>query len=504
MLQHKSIKKIFVLIAIFGVAFLTFAQDNPQKPNIVFILADDFGYSSLNSYGADKSLIRTPHIDRIADAGMRFTNASTPASICSPTRYGFLTGRYPWRSSLKYGVTHIFSELLPDTKRVTVADWLKERGYNTAAIGKWHLGYGHAPDKKDPNTHTRDVDPVEYAKKVSPGPLDLGFDYHFGVPQNHDDALGVFIENDHIYGIRSNKIHPYSRSFYGQRYIGFDAPQRVNEDVMEVLTDKSVEWLKKQTKDDPFFLYFAAVAVHHPSTPSGYMRGMSDCGPYGDFIQDLDLSVGRIIETLEYMNLLENTIIIFSSDNGGDIPAIERHPEAPENQAIRYGLKINGDLRGDKHTIYEGGTNVPFIVSWPGTVKEGSLSEDMINLLDIFATVCEITDGNLPESKDVAPDSYSFLPSLLNKSNPHPRTSMVTADANGMRALRDGNWKYIDDTPPDGLPDDRLKRLEDFEPQLYDLSKDPGETTNLYHDNPTMAKKLSEELKRIKKANSTR
>ena len=204
------------------------------------------------------------------------------------------------------------------------------------------------------------------------------------------------------------------------------------------------------------------------------------------------------------MNLLENTIIIFSSDNGGDIPAIDRHPEAPENQAIRYGLKINGDLRGDKHTIYQGGTNVPFIVSWPGKVKEGSVSDDMINLLDIFATVCEITDGKLPESKDVAPDSYSFLPSLLNKTNPHPRTSMVTADANGMRALRSGNWKYIDDTPPDGLPDDRLKRLEGFEPQLYNLSKDPGETTNLYHENPAMAKKLSEELNRIKKVNFTR
>ncbi|MCK5463455.1 MAG: arylsulfatase, partial [Bacteroidales bacterium] len=451
MLIQGSIKKLIVLIAILGTSVLTIAQQNPQKPNIVFILADDFGYGSLNSYGTDKTLLRTPHIDRIADEGMRFTNASTPASICTPTRYGFLTGRYPWRTGLKYGVTHIFSELLPDTESVTIADWLKERGYFTAAIGKWHLGYGQLDNESNSDIHTRSLEPLDYAKKVSPGPLDLGFDYHFGVPQNHDDALGVFIENDHIYGIRSNKIHPYSRSFYGQRYIGFDAPQRVNEDVMEVLTDKSVEWLKKQTKDDPFFLYFAAVAVHHPSTPSGYMRGMSDCGPYGDFIQDLDLSVGRIIETLEYMNLLENTIIIFSSDNGGDIPAIERHPEAPENQAIRYGLKINGDLRGDKHTIYEGGTNVPFIVSWPGTVKEGSLSEDMINLLDIFATVCEITDGNLPESKDVAPDSYSFLPSLLNKSNPHPRTSMVTADANGMRALRDGNWKYIDDTPPDGL-----------------------------------------------------
>ena len=494
MLLQGSIKKTFVLIVIFGTTILATAQENPRKPNIVFILADDFGYSSLNSYGADKNLVRTPHIDRIADEGMRFTNARTPASICSPTRYGFLTGRYPWRSSLKYGVTHILTELLPDTNGITVADWLSERGYNTAAIGKWHLGYG---------AHGHNEEPLVFTRKVSPGPLDLGFDYHFGVPQNHDDALGVFIENDHIYGIRSDRVHPYSRSFYGHRYIGYDAPQRVNKDVMEVLTDKSVDWIKQQTSGDPFFLYFAAVAVHHPITPSDYMRGMSDCGPYGDFIQDLDLSVGRIIETLEYMNFMENTIIIFSSDNGGDIPG-SRRPEAPENQAINYGLKINGDLRGDKHTIYEGGTNVPFIVSWPGNVKEGSVSDDMINLIDIFATVCDITDGNLPVSKDVAPDSYSFLPSLLNKTNPHPRTSMVTADVNGMHALRDGNWKYIDDTPPDGLPDDILKRLKGFEPQLYNLDKDPGETTNLYNENPDTAEKLLVKLNGIRKANFTR
>jgi len=241
-----------------------------KKPNIVFILADDFGYSSLNSYGADKNLVRTPHIDRLAEQGMRFTNASTPASICTPTRYGFLTGRYPWRSPLKFGVTNPLDPLLPDPDRVTIADWLNERGYNTAAIGKWHLGYG-------------EKDPVDFTGKLSPGPLELGFDYHFGVPQNHGDMLGVYIENDHIYGLRSNKTAPYSKTFYGTPYLGFDAPQRVNKDVMNDLTDKTVEWIKQQTGDNPFFLYFAAVAVHHPITPSGYMRGMSDCGPYGDF-----------------------------------------------------------------------------------------------------------------------------------------------------------------------------------------------------------------------------
>ncbi len=493
MLQANFFRGVFVFITIFGATLSATTQEIPRTPNIIFILADDFGYGSLNVYGADPELVRTPHINRIAEKGMRFTNASTPASICTPTRYGFLTGRYPWRSPLKYGVTNPLGDLLPDPERTTVADWLKERGYHTAAVGKWHLGYGHGFNQ----------DPLAFTGKLSPGPLDLGFDYHFGVPQNHDDELGVYIENDHIYGIRSDRVQPYSRSYYGRRYLGYDAPQRINEEVMEVLTEKTVDWIKQQSSEDPFFLYFASVAVHHPSTPSAHMRGMSDCGPYGDFIQDMDMSVGRIIEILEYKNLLENTIIIFSSDNGGDIPG-PHNPEAPERLAESYGLKINGHLRGDKHTIYQGGCNVPLIVSWPGVVEEGSVSNDMINLLDIFATVCEITEGRLPASNDVAPDSYSFLPSLLGVSNPKPRTSMVTADANGMHALRDGNWKYIDDTPPDGMPEGRLETLKEFEAQLYDLSKDPGEQMNLYQKEPDRVKVLVEKLNEIRRSGSTR
>lgn len=493
MIQLRRTGVFLLFLIVFGISCPVIAQDETATPNIVFILADDFGYGSLNSYGADTELLRTPHIDRIADQGMRFTNASTPASICTPTRYGFLTGRYSWRSSLKYGVTHPLGDLLPDPERTTVADWLKERGYHTAAIGKWHLGYGLGLDQ----------DPLAFTRKLSPGPLDLGFDYHFGIPQNHDDMLGVYIENDQIYGLRSDRVQAYSRSFYGQRYLGYDAPQRINEEVMEVLTEKSVDWIRKQKSDVPFFLYFAPVAVHHPSTPSARMRGMSDCGPYGDFIQDLDMSVGRIIETLEYMNLMDNTLIIFTSDNGGDIPGAN-WPKAPERQAQDLGLKINGDLRGDKHSIWQGGCNVPFIVSWPGIVEEGSVSDEMVSLLDVFATVCDVTDGKLPASKDVAPDSYSFLPVLLGKSNPGHRSSMVTTDANGMHALREGNWKYIDDTPPEGMTGDRLERISGFEAQLYDLDKDPGETTNLLQTYPDMAEKLLVKLNAIRKADSTR
>jgi arylsulfatase A len=485
----KTIKPIMLILLTvhFSLASVS-AQKVPSSPNIVFIMADDLGYGSLNSYGAEKSLIRTPHIDRIAEKGMLFTNANTPASICTPTRYGFLTGRYPWRSSLKYGVTNPLGELLLDPEKMTIADWLKERGYQTAVIGKWHLGYGK--------------EPLDYTKSMSPGPLDLGFDYHFGVPQNHGDMLGVYVENEKIYGLRSDKVHPYSRTFYGSQYLGYDAPQRTNKDVTDDLADKSIEWIRKQTKNTPFFLYFAPVAVHHPITPSDYMRAMSDAGPYGDFIQDLDRSVGRIMETLEYMNLMDNTLIIFTSDNGGEIPG--NKPEAPEMTAVNYGLKINGDLRGDKHTIYQGGSNVPFVVSWPGVVGEGTESDALVNLLDMFATVCEITDGELPGSKEIAPDSYSFLDVLTGKKSTSNRTEMVTADANGMHALRMGDWKYIDNTPPEGMPEDRAKRLRATQPELYNLADDPSESNNLIDVNNKKAEEMKKELDRIRKATFTR
>jgi arylsulfatase A len=472
-----------LILTIALLLFFNVLSAQSDKPNIIFILADDFGYGSVNAYGADKQLLRTPHIDRLAEQGMRFTDASTPASICSPTRYGFLMGEYPWRSTMKFGVVDPDGPLLPDPDQKTVADMLKEQGYKTAAIGKWHLGYGN-------------VQPCDFTGKLTPGPLDLGFDYHFAVPQNHGDYWGVYIENDKIYGLRSKSQHTYSRTYYGKPYKGFDAPQRVNKDVMEELTNMSIEWLKRQSKDTPFFLYFAAVAVHRPITPSDYMRGMSNCGPYGDFIQDLDHSVGRIMETLKYLNLDENTMVIFPSDNGGVTQA--DRPETPEAQAAAYGLKINGELRGRKHTIWEGGTRVPFILSWPGVVEEGSVSEDMINIVDLFATLSEIVTGGLP-GKDHAAESYSFFPSLQQKVNEQPRTETVTADAKGMHAIRIGDWKYVDNTPPADFPEGRMNQYKNEKPQLYNLAADPSEETDLIQKHPEKAKEMLEELNRIRK-----
>ena len=483
---------LFLFLMLTMIIFLTLpATGQDQNPNIIVILADDLGYGSVNSYGARDDLVRTPNINKLAEEGMQFTNAYAAASVCTPTRYSLLLGRYPWRSQLKYGTWGVTSPLLPDPERTTIADWLKERGYNTACIGKWHLGYGTTNELK------------EFTGTFKPGPLELGFDYHFGVPQNHGDKMGVFIENDHVYGIRSDKIEPYSRTFYGPQYYGFDAPQRANIKTMEDLTDKTIDWLSLQSSETPFFLYFAPVAVHHPITPSNYMRGMSDCGPYGDFIQDLDWSVGRILQTLEYKGLLENAMVIFTSDNGGEIPG--NKPEAPEIQAVNAGLKINGELKGDKHTIWEGGTRIPFIVSWPGKVEEGTTSENLIAIMDIFATLADITANGLPEDKSVAPDSRSFYSTLMGNEQSTIRTSLVTADMHGMQALRMGDWKYIDNTLPEELPEVRRKRISmPLKQQLYNLTEDPAENMNLADKNPEMVNKLIKELNRIKNRESTR
>lgn len=463
------------------------------KPNVIVVLADDFGYGSSNVYGADRRLVRTPHLDRLAREGMRFTDANTPCSVCSPTRYGLVTGRYPWRTREKYGVLYWWATLLPDPAEPTIADLMKGQGYATAQVGKWHLGYG-------------DVYPVDYAQTLSPGPNDLGFDYHLGVPHQHGDIMGVYIENMEVRGLRSRKAFPYSRSAYkSQPFIGLDAPQRVDKDAMGELTEFAIDWIRRN-REGPFFLYFCPVAVHQPITPSDFMRGMSHAGPYGDFIQDLDQSVGRLLEALDYLGLAEDTLFVFTSDNGGQIPP-EGDLEATEGQAARMGLAINGNLRGDKHTIWEGGTRVPFLVRWPGKVRAGAVSEATINVVDMYATLADLLTGGLPAG-GLAPDSYSFLPALLETGQPLARKTMVTQSVAGQLAIRMEGWKYVDDLPP--LPLEQYgeeasamrQQAERFQRALFHLAEDPREERDLIGERPEVAARLKEELDRLRKENS--
>ncbi len=452
----------------------------PSTPNIVVILSDDYGYGSVGAYGADPALVRTPHLDRLAREGRRFTDAYTPSSVCTPTRYALITGRYCWRTSLNHGgVANTLDPLLIETTRPTLASLLKKHGYATGFVGKWHLGYGAEPR-------------VDFTKELKPGPLELGFDYQFAVPQNHNDKSRVFVENHHVYGLRSAKLTPSEKS------LGLDAPERDDPKTMGDLTERAVGWLAKQAgQPAPFFLYFAPVAVHELITPSAESQGTSKAGPYGDFIHDLDRSVGRILAALEKQNALENTLIIFTSDNGG---VISGGQTGASKIAMDAGLKINGALRGGKHDIWEGGFKVPFLVRWPGRVPAGTTSNAMIGLVDVFATLAAVVGETKLDRTTTAPDSVNVLSAFLGQPATQPlRRDLILQSASGVYAIRSGPWKWIDGTPlaPKGkkAPAATGPKAEQFRPRLINLTDDPGETKDVSAANPEIVKRLAETLR---------
>jgi arylsulfatase A len=457
-------------------------QTSAVKTNIVIILADDFGYGSAGCYGADSKLVRTPHIDRLAREGRRFTDASTPSSVCSPTRYGMLTGRYCWRTSLKNKVLNANDPLHIETNRTTIASLLQSQGYATAAIGKWHLGYG---SKK----------PVDFTAKLSPGPLDIGFGYHFGVPSNHGDYTGVYVENWGVAGLRSAKLTPSGRNYYsGGPFLGLDAPQREDTTVMETLTDKAVAWIGEQKRDKPFFLYFTPVAAHEPVTPSVHTKGTSEAGPYGDWLHEIDRSVGRILETLDKQEIANDTLILFTSDNGGDNKETRGGTQAA---AMKAGLRINGPWHGGKHSIYEGGFRVPYLIRWPGHVPAGTVCDEMINLTDTLATITALVGA-----ERAGEDSFNVLPAWLGKEHDQPlRPSMILHSSDGVFAVRQGPWKWIEGKP--SKPSSAKNRRTESKPQLYNLRKDPAEKRDVLAQNPDVARQLSELLKRCRKTGTS-
>ena len=480
-----------------------------DRPNIVVILADDYGYGSAGCYGADPKLVRTPAIDRLAAEGRRFTDGNTTSSVCSPTRYSLLTGRYCWRTSLTQEVLGTFSPLHIEPTRVNLASLLKAKGYRTAAVGKWHLGYGQ--ENEDPKWRT------DYQAELSPGPLDIGFDYHFGVPSNHGDLTGVYVEDRFVYGLRSGTFPTGMKlagpaadsddyqATYGPedtengraKILELDAPRRKKERVMKVLTDKATSWLEAQPKDQPFFLYFAPVAVHNPITPDKDLAGKSAAGPYGDWIHELDQSVARILSTLDKMGATENTLVLFTSDNGGVYrPENER---LLQTTASKAGLKINGVLRGSKHDVWEGGFKVPFIARWPSKVPAGSTATQMVSVVDILATTAEIVGTPLPAKEAGVEDSRSFLPVLLGSANAKGREDMIIHSADGVFAVRKGRWKWIEGVPVEEIKDGVRKiRKDQFRSQLYDTVADPAEKKDVSGEHPEVIAELKDLLRRYR------
>lgn len=480
-----------------------------ERPNVVVILADDFGYGSAGCYGADPALVRTPSIDRLATEGRRFTDANTTSSVCSPTRYSVLTGRYCWRTAEKSGVLGVFSPLHIEPTRLNLASLLKDEGYATAAIGKWHLGYGAS----DGNPNWR----VDYAGELSPGPLDIGFDYHFSVPANHGDVTGIFVENRFVYGLRSGNLpvgvtipevamtadyqptyrpEDLENARKGVVILDLDAPRRVNDRVMPVLTDKAVHWIEQQKADEPFFLYFTPVAAHNPITPSAKTAGTSDAGPYGDWIHELDLSVGRLLDALDRKGFAENTLVVFTSDNGG---VTGEKVGSPQEVAQKAGLKVNGDLRGRKHTIWEGGFKVPFLVRWPGHAPAGSVSHEMVSLADLLATTSAIIGKPLPPASEAAEDSFNILPAILGEPEEAIRNEVIVHSSDGVYAIRRGPWKWIEGVPVAATkPASRKLHADEFHPQLYHTFEDPAETRDVSTEYPEIVEEMKALLERYR------
>lgn len=430
-----------------------------NKPNIIFILADDLGYGDLSCYGATK--VKTPQIDRIASEGIRFTDAHSPSSVCSPSRYGLLTGRYGWRTRLQSWVCRPNDPLLIDTKRLTVASLLKKEGYATGCIGKWHLGFG-------------DTRPDWTYGELKPGPLEIGFDYYFGVPTSNNWPPYVYVENHRVFS------HP--------EYDVWVPSHRRDEDIAKTLTAKAVKFIE-QSKDQSFFLYFPTCNIHFPLTPHKQFYDSSDCGVRCDFIVELDWSVGEILKTLDRLNLTNNTLLVFSSDNGG-IPTDEK-----------YGHKSNGELRGQKAQIYEAGHRVPYVARWPGQIKPRSTSDELICLTDFMALCSAVLGVELPS--DAAEDSYNILPALRGEKLSHPiREALVHHSVDGTFAIRQGDWKLILGTGDGGWPPDKSPvKLRSGEPagQLYNLRLDPSEANNLYLESPEIVYRLSKLLEKYKK-----
>lgn len=461
-------------------------------PNVLIILSDDLGYGSVGCYGADPVLVRTPNIDRLAREGRRFTDANTTSSVCSPTRYSMVTGRYCWRTSLQSEVLSTLAPLHIETTRLTMASMLKGFGYHTAAIGKWHLGYGTAQR-------------CDYSKELKPGPLEIGFDYHFSVPSNHGDVAGVYIEDHWVYGLNkqspTDPSPPYvtmgEQKGKAAKSIPLNAPKRVDDEVMPTLTDRAVAWLGKQTKDTPFFLYYTPVAVHNPVTPSKSTAGSSTAGPFGDWIHELDASVGRVLDALDKQGLADNTLVLFTSDNGG-VNTPQR--DCVQTQAQKAGLNPVGPFRGGKHNVWEGGFRVPYIVRWPGHVPAGTTCDETISLVDTLASVAAVTGYALPKAGEAAEDSFDVSRAWLGvKYDGTLRPDVIVHSADGNFAIRKGPWKWIEGVPADDVkPAAKKAHADEFKRQLYHLKNDIAETKEVSAQNEGVVKELEGLLNRYR------
>ena len=500
-MASRTVKRCFSQAAVTA-AIALFAVNQPAAakqsthPNIVIILADDLGYGDPQCYN-DQSKIPTPHIDRLASEGLRLTDAHTPSSVCSPTRYGLLTGRYCWRSALKSSVLWPWAPTLIEADRLTLPTMLQQHGYHTGCIGKWHLGWDWSlkgggvfrdvhPEHNTNHRRSEELSAdIDFTRPILGGPCGSGFDYYFG-----DDVPNFppycFIENDRLLGV-PNAAKP-------KKMFGAPGPAVPGWDlslVMPMLTQRAARYIDEQAenKKDPFFLYMPLTAPHTPIAPSPHFIGKSEAGWYGDYVHQVDWTVGQVLAALKRAHCAEQTLVIFTSDNGS--PQRDGRDMNGDTGSVKqnYGHDPSRPWRGMKGDIWEAGHRVPFIARWPGKISAGQTSDEPIILTDLMRTFATLLDHELPD--DAAEDSFDISSVLFGNAVDGPiRDHLIHHSLRGTFAVRHGPWKLIlgrdsggftGYTPPQDAPAG----------QLYNLAEDPGESQNRYDFEPEIVERLA-------------
>lgn len=472
-----------IVFSILG--WLSYSQN---QPNIIYILADDMGTGDVMAYNKDAKF-PTPHIDQMVGEGVKFTDAHTNSSVCTPTRYGILTGRYSWRTSLKSGVTHGLTNHLINTKRTTVASYLKSKGYATAVIGKWHLGMDWT------YTDAGKVDKIgtnlDLNVPIKNGPNALGFDYYYGISASLNMDPHAYIENDKLLGnelkLIDNPKEVKNLLGFGGGKAGWVDANFKRDEVMQSFTNTTINWMKnhkKKHKNKPFFIYLPLNAPHSPIAPNDKFKGKSGVSDHGDFCMDVDDTVGQIIAAVEEIGETENTIIIFTADNGVS-------PQAKLGPMEAQGHYSSYIYRGLKGTLYEGGHRVPFVVKWPKKIKKAIETDYLSCTTDLMATVADLFGDKLPDN--VGEDSMSFLPILLgDHKNDNYRRGIVHHSDAGFFSIRKDQWKLIFDKGAGSRRKDPKDKpvINPGDIQLFNMETDAVESTNVASQNPEVVKEL--------------
>ena len=475
------------------------AAEVTSKPNIIYVLCDDLGYGDVKCLNP-QGKIATPNMDALAAKGMIFTDVHSSSSVCSPTRYGIMTGRYNWRTKLQSGVLGGLSPRLIEQGRLTTAQLLKNQGYNTACIGKWHLGMDwvkkEGKDVAELNIESASqVHNVDYSKPIKNGPNSVGFDYYYGISASLDMVPYTFIENDRVAKLPSvEKEFPmFLGREKGKCRKGPAAPDFEVEDVLPTLTTKAIDFVKARSVDakagKPFFLYLPLASPHTPIAPTKDWQGKSGLNYYADFVMQTDHSLGLILAELDRQGIADNTLVVLTSDNGCS-------PQADFPELLSKGHNPSHLFRGHKADIFEGGHHIPFIVRWPAMVKPGTKSDQLLCLTDLMATCADILKVALPAN--AGEDSVSFLSALIGQDKGSLREALVHHSVNGTFAIRQGNMKLLMCKDSGGWSDPRPGTVKPGMPelQLFDLSNDIGERINLHDKQSETVKNLTNLLEK--------